>query len=63
MLVYEHQSDGIQRLVERPEPTPGPGGVTVRVVASGICGTDLKIARGEHRMFRLAPHEPLATRR
>ena len=51
MLVYEHQSDGVQRLVERPEPTPEPGGLTVRIVTSGICGTDLKIARGEHRMF------------
>ena len=47
-MVYEHQSDGIQRLVERPEPTPEPGGVTMRVVASGICGTDLKIIRGGH---------------
>lgn len=51
MLVYEHQSDGVQRLVEHPEPAPEPGGITVRIVASGICGTDLKIARGEHRMF------------
>lgn len=51
MLAYEHQADGVQRLVEHPDPTPEPGGITVEVVATGICGTDLKIARGEHRMF------------
>ncbi|MFT0847302.1 alcohol dehydrogenase catalytic domain-containing protein [Actinomycetaceae bacterium L2_0104] len=51
MLAYEHQADGVQRLVEHPTPTPEPGGITVDVVAAGICGTDLKIARGEHRMF------------
>ncbi|WP_104135077.1 L-threonine 3-dehydrogenase [Cryobacterium sp. Y62] len=31
------------RLVERPEPTPGPGDVKIRVLRTGICGTDLHI--------------------
>jgi len=30
-------------LVERPEPTPGPGDVKIRVLRTGICGTDLHI--------------------
>lgn len=32
---------------DRPEPTPAPDGVVVRVGACGICGTDLHIADGE----------------
>ena len=66
MLAYEHQADGVQRLVEQPVPTAEPGGITVDVVAAGICGTDLKIARGEHRMFprgttRVPGHESVGT--
>jgi len=30
-------------LTERPEPTPGPGDVKIRVSRTGICGTDLHI--------------------
>ncbi|MGO1509725.1 MAG: zinc-binding dehydrogenase [Actinomycetaceae bacterium] len=51
MLAYEYQADGTMQLVERPTPRAGPGEVTVDVALSGVCGTDLKIARGEHRMY------------
>lgn len=30
-------------LTERPEPTPGPNDVKIRVARTGICGTDLHI--------------------
>ncbi len=30
-------------LTSRPEPAPGPGGALLKVVAAGICGTDLHI--------------------
>lgn len=30
-----------------PQPKPGPGEVLVRVTHSGVCGTDLKIYRGD----------------
>ena len=30
-----------------PQPRPGPGEVLVRVAYSGVCGTDLKIYRGD----------------
>jgi len=30
-------------LVERPEPHAGPGEVKIRVLRTGICGTDLHI--------------------
>lgn len=35
-------------LVERDVPEPGPDELMIRVMASGICGTDLHIYRGEY---------------
>ncbi len=35
-------------LKEREVPEPGPGEVMIQVMASGICGTDLHIYRGEY---------------
>jgi alcohol dehydrogenase, propanol-preferring len=32
---------------DAPEPTAGPGEVLLRVIASGVCGTDVKIWRGD----------------
>ncbi|MGD8214685.1 zinc-binding dehydrogenase [Aestuariimicrobium sp. Y1814] len=51
MLAYEYQADGVLRLVERPDPVADEGELVVEVAACGICGTDLKIARGEHRLY------------
>ena len=41
------------RLVERPDPVPGPGEVRVAVTHCGVCRTDLHLAEGD-----LAPHRP-----
>jgi 2-desacetyl-2-hydroxyethyl bacteriochlorophyllide A dehydrogenase len=35
-------------LVERPLPVPGPGEVRVKVLATGLCGSDRRIYRGEY---------------
>jgi threonine 3-dehydrogenase len=35
-------------LVDRPEPEPGPEDVKVRVLRTGICGTDLHIESWDH---------------
>src|SRR6478735_11854629 len=40
--------------LERETPVPGPGEVLVRVLACGVCRTDLHLADGD-----LAPHAPL----
>jgi len=40
-------SDRPVAMVERPDPEPGPGEVQVRVVACGVCRTDLHIAEGD----------------
>lgn len=40
-----------------PDPRPGPGEAVIRVLAAGICGTDLELGRG-YRPFRGIPgHE------
>ena len=62
MLAYQFQSDGAMRVVEHDDPHPGPGELLIDVAAAGICGTDLKIARGEHRFYppgtiRIPGHE------
>jgi alcohol dehydrogenase, propanol-preferring len=41
------------RAVERPEPEPGPGELRVRVLACGVCRTDLHLAEGD-----LPPRRP-----
>lgn len=40
--------------IERTLPVPGPGQLRLRVVACGVCRTDLHLAEGD-----LSPHRPL----
>ena len=42
-------------LTDVPDPTPGPTDVLVRVLRTGICGTDLHQVKGEFR--RPTPQE------
>ena len=44
-----------ERLVreERPDPTPGPGEVVIKVTACGVCRTDLHVVDGELPQTRL----------
>ena len=46
-LIKAKAAPGLE-LVERPEPTPGPGEAKVRVLRTGICGTDLHIESWDH---------------
>lgn len=45
---------------EVPVPEPGPGQVLARVLACGICGTDLHTARFPEDMVRIAKASPRA---
>lgn len=50
------------RIEERPIPEVGSGDVLIRVISTGICGTDLRIYHGGHRMYapgvvRIPGHE------
>ncbi len=47
---------GPLRPVDRPVPDPGPGEVRVRVLACGVCRTDLHLAEGD-----LPVHRPQTT--
>jgi alcohol dehydrogenase, propanol-preferring len=40
----DHPGDAI-RVVELPEPTPGPGQVVIKVAAGGVCHSDLTIQK------------------
>src|SRR5690242_5700042 len=40
-----------------PEPVPAPGEALVRVVVSGICGTDLELLKGYWRFTGIPGHE------
>lgn len=51
MLAYRYRPSGRMELATLPEPRLGAGDVSAEVVCAGICGTDLKISRGEHRLF------------
>lgn len=46
-------------LDEGPEPRPGPGELTVRLAACGVCGTDLEKLRGNYRTAGILGHEPV----
>jgi alcohol dehydrogenase, propanol-preferring len=43
---------------ERPVPEPGPGQVTVRMVASGLCHTDIHAAHGDWPVKPVPPFVP-----
>lgn len=51
MLALEFHAPTTMTLVDVDAPVAAPGEIVVDVVLAGICGTDLKIARGEHRLF------------
>ncbi len=46
MKVMVYASPGKMRIEERPEPQPAAGEVVLRILASGICGSDLHGYRG-----------------
>ncbi len=52
-LVFDDQP----RLVERPMPTPAKGEALVRVLAAGVCNTDLEIVRGYMGFRGILGHE------
>jgi propanol-preferring alcohol dehydrogenase len=43
---------------EVPIPTPGPGEILVRIVASGVCHTDLHAAKGDRPVKPRLPFIP-----
>ncbi|MBN2449961.1 MAG: zinc-binding dehydrogenase [Lentisphaeria bacterium] len=46
MQTLKVDGNAVVRVVEAPEPTPGPGQVVVRTLLSALCGSELKAYRG-----------------
>jgi 2-desacetyl-2-hydroxyethyl bacteriochlorophyllide A dehydrogenase len=47
MKAVQVDKPGEMRVIDAPQPTPGPDDVLVKVGACGICGTDIHIIDGE----------------
>jgi len=45
-MILEHPGEAL-KLVQRPDPQPGPGQLQVRVSACGVCRTDLHVVDGD----------------
>jgi threonine dehydrogenase-like Zn-dependent dehydrogenase len=43
MIAFKYFGNNDARRVDVPRPSPGPGEVLVRVLATGVCGTDLHV--------------------
>jgi L-iditol 2-dehydrogenase len=47
MRGFTFQGPGKAELTELPDPEPGPGEILLKVESNTVCGTDLRIMRGE----------------
>lgn len=66
MLALVYHGPQNLRIEEVPIPTIKPGEILVKVQAASICGTDLRIFHGNHRMYppgtiRIPGHEVVGT--
>jgi len=62
MLAAVYHGPNDLRVEEVPVPTIGNGEILIRVLSASICGTDLRIFHGDHRMYtpgtvRIPGHE------
>lgn len=51
MFALEFHAPHALRVAELARPAADEGELVLDTVAAGLCGTDLKIARGEHRLY------------
>ncbi|TWT40653.1 zinc-binding dehydrogenase [Botrimarina hoheduenensis] len=64
MKAIEITEPNAVRIIERPDPTPGPGEVLLQIDTVGYCGTDLSTFRGRNPLVtypRVPGHEVAAT--
>jgi L-iditol 2-dehydrogenase len=66
MLAAVYHGPNDLRVEQVPVPQPGPGELLVKVLDASICGTDLRIYHGGHRMYpdgtvRIPGHEVVGT--
>ncbi len=61
MLTLKMDGDSKVRVVEQPDPTPGPDQVLIRTVVSALCGSELHTYRGPGRPQGNSGHEAAGT--
>lgn len=66
MLAAVYHGPNDLRVEDVPVPAIGKGEILVKVISASICGTDLRIIHGNHRMFppgtvRIPGHEVVGT--
>ncbi len=66
MLAAVYHGPNDLRVEDVPVPTVGKGELLVKVISASICGTDLRILHGNHRMYppgtvRIPGHEVVGT--
>jgi len=66
MLAVVYHSPNDLRVEDVPMPKIGEGELLVKVISTSICGTDLRIFHGNHRMYkpetvRIPGHEVVGT--
>jgi 2-desacetyl-2-hydroxyethyl bacteriochlorophyllide A dehydrogenase len=66
MLAVVYHGPNDLRVEQVPAPATGPGEILVKVHSASICGTDLRIWRGQHRQYpagtvRTPGHEVVGT--
>jgi L-iditol 2-dehydrogenase len=66
MLAAVYHGPNDLRVEQFPTPSPEPGEMLVKVNSASICGTDIRIYHGNHRMFpagtvRIPGHEVVGT--
>ncbi len=66
MLAAVYHGPGDLRIEDVPVPKIGPGELLIKVLSASICGTDLRIYHGNHRMYpegtiRIPGHEVVGT--
>ncbi|MCJ7695027.1 MAG: alcohol dehydrogenase catalytic domain-containing protein, partial [Anaerolineaceae bacterium] len=62
MLAAVYHGPNDLRIEEVPLPLIGPGDILIKVLSASICGTDIRILHGNHRMYspgtiRIPGHE------
>ena len=61
MRIVRPEGNGVVRLVEEPDPLPGPGEVVVETAASALCGSELHSYRGAGSKKGNGGHEAAGT--
>ena len=61
MRILSLEGKGTARVVDGPDPVPGPGEVVIETAVSAICGSELHAYRGDGSEQGNGGHEAVGT--